>query len=268
MNYEALHRLSARELRELTASLRDGRLSHGWSTAVLERQFRGSGEMLRELLDGLQSEGLAPAQVALLTEAVMAEKLAVGDPARVVELVLSGPEAPGVPTADTPAQMRALFEAAEVEVLVLGYAFYQAAHLFEPLVERMRAIPGFRVVFAVNVMPGHAGEGAEEMLKRFAAEFRLQHWPWPELPELYYDPRSLQAGSHRASLHAKCVVADRRAALVTSANFTAAAQERNIEAGLLVRHAPVAERLAGYFDALVATGQLCRCALDPSSWDS
>jgi phosphatidylserine/phosphatidylglycerophosphate/cardiolipin synthase-like enzyme len=43
---------------------------------------------------------------------------------------------------------------------------------------------------------------------------------------------------------------DRRAALVTSANFTEAAQERNIEVGVVVRHAPLVARLVEYFVAL------------------
>jgi phosphatidylserine/phosphatidylglycerophosphate/cardiolipin synthase-like enzyme len=51
-------------------------------------------------------------------------------------------------------------------------------------------------------------------------------------------------------------VVDRSEALVTSANFTQAAQERNIEVGVRVRHAPAAARLAGYFEALIASRQL------------
>ena len=43
-------------------------------------------------------------------------------------------------------------------------------------------------------------------------------------------PRSLDAeGPKRASLHAKVVVADERIAFISSANFTEAAQVRNME---------------------------------------
>jgi phosphatidylserine/phosphatidylglycerophosphate/cardiolipin synthase-like enzyme len=38
---------------------------------------------------------------------------------------------------------------------------------------------------------------------------------------------------------------------VSSANFTEAAQKRNIEVGLLVRSAVVSERLSRFFEALV-----------------
>ncbi|MCC7494453.1 MAG: hypothetical protein IT204_19000 [Fimbriimonadaceae bacterium] len=264
MNWEALHRLSTPELRELADSLGRGRLAVGWSTAVLERQFPGSGGRLAALLSTLQREGYAAGQMAVLVDAVLAERVSGADPGRLVELVLSGPEVPGVPTADTPAQMRSLFEAAQTEVLVVGYAFYNAAPMFAPLVERMRAVPGLRVVFCLNAMAHRPATDPEQALQHFAAEFRRHHWPWPELPEVWFDPRSLSTGSERASLHAKCIVVDRRVALVTSANFTAAGQERNIEAGVLVRHAPLAERLAGYFEGLIKSAQLSRCVVAES----
>jgi phosphatidylserine/phosphatidylglycerophosphate/cardiolipin synthase-like enzyme len=57
----------------------------------------------------------------------------------------------------------------------------------------------------------------------------------------------------------KCVVVDRRVALLTSANFTEAAQQRNIEAGVVARCGQLAERLAGYFAGLRASGKLARC---------
>ncbi len=49
---------------------------------------------------------------------------------------------------------------------------------------------------------------------------------------------------------------DRSRALVTSANFTEAAQDRNIEVGLLVRHTSL-----GLHDALRRTGVLCPIGL-------
>jgi len=60
----------------------------------------------------------------------------------------------------------------------------------------------------------------------------------------------------RASLHAKCVVVDNAISFVSSANFTEAAQERNIEVGLLIRSAPLAARLERHFTALISQGLL------------
>jgi phosphatidylserine/phosphatidylglycerophosphate/cardiolipin synthase-like enzyme len=79
---------------------------------------------------------------------------------------------------------------------------------------------------------------------------------------MYYDLRSIrQGGEERSSLHAKSIVVDEAQALVTSANFTEAAQRRNIEVGLLVRQATVARAIATHFAGLIQRGVLVRLPL-------
>jgi len=69
--------------------------------------------------------------------------------------------------------------------------------------------------------------------------------------------RSLQLDlERRACLHAKCVVVDRLDVYVSSANFTEAAQERNIEVGLLARSRRLAQQLTNQLDALLDAGLL------------
>jgi phosphatidylserine/phosphatidylglycerophosphate/cardiolipin synthase-like enzyme len=145
-----------------------------------------------------------------------------------------------------------LFRQAEQSVLVAGYAVYQGRDVFQALAERMDAEPRLQVRMFLDVQRGH-GEtsSSSEILRRFVHRFRTQEWPGPRLPEVYYDPRSLDdEGPKRASLHAKCIVADERIAFISSANFTEAAQVRNIEVGAIVRSVPFARQLAGYFLAL------------------
>jgi len=92
-----------------------------------------------------------------------------------------------------------------------------------------------------------------------AEEFRNHHWPWQPFPEVYYDPWALNNDAHtRASLHAKIVVVDRSKLFLTSANFTEAAHQRNIEMGLLSRAAYLAEQVASYFEGLRQSGHLMR----------
>jgi phosphatidylserine/phosphatidylglycerophosphate/cardiolipin synthase-like enzyme len=60
------------------------------------------------------------------------------------------------------------------------------------------------------------------------------------MPEVYYDPRSLETdGAQRSSLHAKCVVVDRSVAFISSANFTEAAQKRYRDMGITPRRRDV-----------------------------
>jgi phosphatidylserine/phosphatidylglycerophosphate/cardiolipin synthase-like enzyme len=202
-------------------------------------------------------------QTAIVAEAIAGARESAVDPSTIVELVISGPDVPGVPTSDTAATMRTLISEAMREILLVGYAVHNAQGLFEPLAARMAANESLRVTFCLDISRKLTDTSLDsEIVRRFAREFRERHWRWSQLPRLFYDPRSLsQNPRDRSSLHAKCVLADRASALITSANFTEAAQRRNIEVGLLVRHPSLVERLASYFEGLIDTGQLVSCPL-------
>ena len=62
-------------------------------------------------------------------------------------------------------------------------------------------------------------------------------------------------------LHAQCVVVDRRLRFLASANFTEAAQQRNIEAGVVIDDARLAARLVRQFERMAELGVLARIAL-------
>jgi len=101
---------------------------------------------------------------------------------------------------------------------------------------------------------------AEEIVSRFLHRFRMMQWPQQKrLPEMYFDPRALALDQNgRSALHAKCVVVDQRELLISSANFTEAAQTRNIEIGLLVRSSKLALKLDRFFQQLIESGILNR----------
>ena len=258
---EIIHKLPSQSLRSLATSLREGPLSSGITRFALQQVAGAQDGELHRCLEQLSKDGFTPAQTALLVEAVVEARTANADPASLFDLVLSGPDVPGLPTADTAAVMHTLLEQAESEVLLVCYSIHNGERLFERLAGRMAALPSLRVVFCLDIPRKYTDKSlSAEIVRRFAQEFREKHWPWPQLPELYYDPRSLSDSTQmRSSLHAKCVVVDRRVALVTSANFTEAAQHRNIEAGVVVRYRPFVERLVTYFEGLQQSGQLVSC---------
>lgn len=70
-------------------------------------------------------------------------------------------------------------------------------------------------------------------------------------PHIYYDRRALDPREPYSSLHAKCVVVDGERAFVSSANFTARAQEPNIECGVLLEDATFATHLARQWLGLI-----------------
>ncbi len=124
----------------------------------------------------------------------------------------------------------------------------------------MKERPQLNVVFCANLHPLiEQDETLEEAGRRFSAQFCAEVWPWESRPILYFDPRALQKTTNRASLHAKCLVVDRSIALVTSANFTDAAHERNIEAGVLVEDRDTALEFETHVQRLIERKVLTRC---------
>jgi phosphatidylserine/phosphatidylglycerophosphate/cardiolipin synthase-like enzyme len=175
-----------------------------------------------------------------------------------VELVWSGPEIAGAGSRDTGVVVRELFTEARAYVLVAGFVISQGRHVFRVLADRMDNNPDLLVRMFLNVSrPYHDETSEAQLLKHFADAFRQHDWPGRRLPAIFYDPRSLALGAGpKASLHAKCIVVDDECALVTSANFTEAAQERNIEAGVLIGDPIFARALRGQFETLVSRGML------------
>ena len=213
---------------------------------------------LRQWLRDLIESGFTLPQVARLVHAVIAGR--ARDQILAPDLVVSGPDVPGVPTADTYSVVQSLFQEATSEVVVAGYAFYNGKALFERLHEQRIRNPALKIIFHVDVPRRHGDTTSPEgLVKKYVDEFRLKHWPWEPLPELYFDPRALESDSKiRASLHAKVVSIDRRRLLITSANFTEAAQQKNIELGVLCSLPYLAERVCSYFEGLRRQGLLRR----------
>ncbi len=253
----AIRALTAADLRELAGAIRARRLGPPYGAAALGRHV---GSPLAAALAGdfqrLSDEGLRPQHLALFLELLAEERSARADPADGVDLVWTGPGTAGVTNRDTGVVVRELFSHAARSVLVAGYAIYKGKQVFRALAERMAQLPELEVRMFLNVERGRTDSSLDsEVVRRFRHRFRTREWPGTRLPELYYDPRSLDADrSRRASLHAKCVVVDEEVAFVSSANFTEAAQQRNVEAGVLIRSHRFAAKLAAHFRKLTEIG--------------
>jgi phosphatidylserine/phosphatidylglycerophosphate/cardiolipin synthase-like enzyme len=178
---------------------------------------------------------------------------------RRLELVWTGPERDATATRDTAVVVRELFQSAQRDVLVAGYALFNARPIFEPLADQMQARPSLRVRLFLNIARGDDMRSDDEITADFTRRFRTQHWPAGRLPEVYFDPRSLdRRADHRAVMHAKCVQVDDSRSFVTSANLTEAAQVRNIELGVVINDSVWCKGVRQQFDDLVARGELRR----------
>ena len=225
---------------------------------------------LQHDLAQLADKGLPPAHLAIVLRSIAAERHAWRRQEDRLELVWSGPPAPGPDLRDTATVVRTLCQSAERSVLVANFAFdrphtdeqiNRARALWQPLAERMATYPALQTRMIVNVSPEHdervySGDEAQ-IARRFREGFLARIWPGARVPELFYYPRSIHPNrSERAIMHAKCIVIDDRALFLSSANFTHAAQERNIEAGVVVERPALARQISAQFAALITSGAL------------
>jgi len=263
---DALPHLGDGDLRELAAALRSGRLPGPYTAIALGRFLAPSPSgVVAAAMERLRAVGLTPQHLALLFDILAADRARRPVPGEIIDLVATGPEAPGAAVRDTSVVVRELFAHARESVLVAGYAVYQGRQIFRALADRMTSCPGLQVTMFLDIHRLAGDTAADsEILARFLHRFTTHEWPGGRLPDLYYDPRSLDAdAAKRSSLHAKCVVIDREVAFVSSANFTEAAQVRNIEVGVLIRAPAFAVKLSRHFETLAAEGILRRLTGSP-----
>jgi phosphatidylserine/phosphatidylglycerophosphate/cardiolipin synthase-like enzyme len=252
---EPLLALSDGDLRELASLLRSRRLTPPFSPLGVQRIVAGDrAEAVVGALQSFSDDGFGVEQLATILELLVKDRAGRSVTQESIELVTTGPEAPGVTNRDTSVVVRDLFAYAEHSVLLAGYAVYQGQQVFRALADRMRVRPEMQVRMFLDIGRGPGDTSiSSDLVHRFAERFKARQWPTDRrLPEVFYDPRSLELTvEKRACLHAKCIVVDQRAIFVSSANFTEAAQERNVEVGLLIRSPALAQGLVRHFETLV-----------------
>jgi phosphatidylserine/phosphatidylglycerophosphate/cardiolipin synthase-like enzyme len=264
MDARWLDEASAADLELLAAALRDGRLRPPFAVGVMP--VHGPGPAAAAFL--ASAGDTPPAFLASLLERLAQERRqhAVWY-AQVAQLVWSGPAAGSESIRETRAVLDELFRKAERHVLIATYVVTRGREVFAALGERQRAVPGLSVEFYVNLESRTgAPEDAQKDVDGFIRTFAAQHWPaGAPLPGLYYEPDGRKQGRERGILHAKCVVVDERWAFLTSANFTDAAQRRNVEAGVLLDHPPLARALVSRFVSLRESGRFREMVLERPS---
>lgn len=259
IDLSAFHEPTSASLRELAQELSGGAQRESLSLHRVQQIVgSGAGVAVCDAICALLQRDWTRSQISMLLINIIEAREKAASPEGLLDVVLSGPEVPGVPTRDTAAVMRSMVVKANQEILLVGYAVYNGKKLFEPIARRLDEKPDLRVRFALNIPRSYKDTSLDtEIVRRFTHEFWSKHWPWEKRPELFYDPRALATSTAlRASLHAKCLVVDREIALVTSANFTEAAQTKNVEAGVIVAYRPFVKRIVDYFDGLVQSDLL------------
>ena len=158
-----------------------------------------------------------------------------------------------------------IIDAATRSIWASTYAFFDGPRAFKTLAEKMEALPDLKVTLLLNIERKRGNTtAADHLVRGFAERFWDRDWPGSSRPDVFYDPRSLEPKGPTGVLHAKAVVADEEVVFITSANFTEAALDRNIETGLLSRDRHLALTVVRHFQVLIDREMLLPLPMD---WD-
>ena len=251
------HHLSRPALISLAAALETGRLTTPFSAATLTGYVpTAMRHDVATELEKLSEMGMRAEHLAYMLRLLAQERVQTQTNRDSIDLVWTGHDVFSSESRDTSIVVQELFSTAQSSVLISSYALdkgKKGRELFQVLATRMDANPNLQVRMFLNVQRPYRNKTSESViLREFADTFRQKVWSGIRLPKVFYDSRSLstETGSRRC-LHAKCVVVDEERLFVTSANFTEAAHERNIEAGVLIADPIAAKAMQSQFEALV-----------------
>jgi len=242
---ELARELPPSALNALISALDSGRgsqnLEHFAATPTMREKLR----RLEELCS-LQPE-IDSQAIAFALQAAVETAAAVGDDHR-TEIAWTGPATEAVPLRRVDQVIYDMVGNAKEEVLLVTYAAYKAERALKAL--RDATDRGVHVRLVIELAQESGGKITFDGLHAFrTAVPSAQVFYWP------LDRRKVSASGTYGSMHAKCVVTDKRRAIVSSANLTDYALEINMELGLLVER-DVAARLAEHFDQLIAREEL------------
>jgi phosphatidylserine/phosphatidylglycerophosphate/cardiolipin synthase-like enzyme len=199
------------------------------TVAKLKRGLKGSATTAREL-----------ALAMLSTSAGIEAGRASPD----IQLVWTGPDIPMATPRDTLPQMLEMIGRAKTSILLVTFAAFKATAIMDAL--QAADARGVRLMIVVESAVDSAGQLTHDAYKAFPksliASGCVWHWPIEKRPK---NQKGLPG-----KLHAKCLVIDNSEALVSSANLTDDAMERNIEVGIRCSNFCVAKQLGAKFEAL------------------
>jgi phosphatidylserine/phosphatidylglycerophosphate/cardiolipin synthase-like enzyme len=268
MSYPFL-KLSRPSIESLLKAIESGRLAYPFSISALASLIATvEAPAISQELNTLWGEGMGQNGLIYLLRSILAERTTQQTQRNSIDLVWTGDEILGASGRDTKIAVQELFQQAQHSVLISSYVIDKgniAKALFGKLATKMDQDYKLTVRMFLNIQREFKDTKTSEVLIRdYAQRFQQEIWPGQRLPEVFYDPRSLEVtGKTRACLHAKCIVVDEEYSLVTSANFTEAAHERNIEAGVMLKDKALAKALISQFETLATRQILLPLAVKP-----
>lgn len=243
-------------MESVCSALESGRLSRESTAATRAAVAEGNTSVenhLRSLQDAWSDAGpeLSGRALALVLRTSVASVAAFRRQAPATQVVWTGPKVEGSFLRATREVVRELLREANAELLVVGY-WIAARDDGEGIIEEVIASLAEAVIRGVVV-----SVVVDERVRPDGRDNRrilVSAWPiGVPLPRIL--TWRLPPSDQHLKLHAKVLVADRCDALVTSANLTSYAMDRNMEMGVRIVGHPAVD-IVRHFDLLEAHGVL------------
>jgi hypothetical protein len=240
--------LTAKNLLDLAALLDPARStppSSGQLQRALLLPTASAAQLARGLDQVIAFPGVSARDVQTALATLAGVRIAGSAQPDTVEIACTAPTRLGVPLRTTYATALEMVEAAEKEILIVGYVFTEGT---KPLLECIAKVSRDRRIRVTAI-----GNRMEEHLSALRSA-----WPSDCPPPRVF---SCQGNSRdeMSALHAKLLVCDAAYALITSANFSYHGLHENIEIGVKV-HSPSVARLVEFFNSLIAAGHVTAVA--------
>lgn len=165
-----------------------------------------------------------------------------------VQLVWTGPDIKQLPVRRSEQILLELIDKAKTSLYLVSFVLVNIPGIEEALRQAL-----LRDVDVRMLLESEDKDGTEEFSKKFS---RLQEdipgitlYVWPREKRDYVD-------GGFASVHAKCAVADRQNAFITSANLTSAALDKNIEMGVSIEGGDIPAAIYEQFVGMIRTNEI------------
>ncbi len=250
MKYDALLALSPNVLRQLSDAFKAGRLTVPVSNNSLESYLPAPLRTdVAASIDALLNVGLTANTIAVSLELLAEAKKRSEAERGHVNLVWTGHEPQHATSLDTSVVVDTMFRNVRRSILISTYVINEGKNVFRRLAQSLDANELLACKICCH-LPLEDRVDPNEAVRIFGKRFKDWHWPGKKTPALYCFPQRQDEQGKSLVLHAKFIVADEEDVFISSANFTGAAHERNIEAGVQLRSPSLAAQLIANFESL------------------
>ncbi|OXS27907.1 MAG: phospholipase [Desulfovibrio sp. MES5] len=192
------------------------------------------------------SKGTAPCDVAAALRGASATAT-LRESRGAVEMVWTGPSTGQIPVRHTEQVLCEVINYAKRRLFLVSFVAYDVASIIAALKNAIGRQVHINILLEASSMHGGRVSNHDSIsaMKKALPSVCIYTW--------ISGKKGTGSYGISGAVHAKCAVADEELAFITSANLTAAAMERNMELGVLVKGGNLPIELHQHLEALIST---------------